>query len=279
VKTIVVTGATAGIGLESSLQLAADGHHLVLVGRNPDRLEAAEDAVRRAGAVRVDAHHVDFASLESVRELARDLLERYEQIDVLVNNAGGVFARRTVTDDGVEATFQVNHLGGYLLTELLKRRLVCSAPSRVVITSSVGHHRGTLDLADVGFEHGGYSIMNAYGRSKLANVLYARSLAASLEASGVTVNAVHPGSVATDIWSGAPWYARPVLALAKLRMLSPADGGRALTYLAASPDVEGVTGEYFDRFTPAPPSSLAVDDELAAMLVKESARLVELTAS
>jgi NAD(P)-dependent dehydrogenase (short-subunit alcohol dehydrogenase family) len=279
VKTIVVTGATAGIGLESSLQLAADGHHLVLVGRNPDRLEAAEDAVRRAGAARVDAHHADFASLESVRELARDLLERYEQIDVLVNTAGGVFARRTVTDDGVEATFQVNHLGGYLLTELLKRRLVCSAPSRVVITSSVGHHRGTLDLADVGFEHGGYSIMNAYGRSKLANVLYARSLAASLESSGVTVNAVHPGSVATDIWSGAPWYARPVLALAKLRMLSPADGGRALTYLAASPDVEGVTGEYFDRFTPAPPSSLAVDDELAAMLVKESARLVELTAS
>jgi NAD(P)-dependent dehydrogenase (short-subunit alcohol dehydrogenase family) len=180
VKTIVVTGATAGIGLESSLQLAADGHHLVLVGRNPDRLEAAEDAVRRAGAARVDTHRADFASLTSVRELARDLLERYEQIDVLVNNAGTVFSRRSTTEDGIEATFQVNHLGGYLLTELLKRRLVCSSPSRVVITSSVGHHRGTLDLADVGFELGAYSIRGAYGRSKLANVLYARSLAASL---------------------------------------------------------------------------------------------------
>src|SRR5205085_947423 len=107
VRTIVVTGATAGIGLESSLQLAADGHHLVLVGRNPDRLDAAENAVRRAGAARVDTHRADFASLTSVRELARDLLERYEQIDVLVNNAGTVHARRTLTDDGIEATFQV----------------------------------------------------------------------------------------------------------------------------------------------------------------------------
>ena len=173
---------------------------------------------------------------------------------MLVNNAGTVHARRTVTDDGIEATFQVNHLGGFLLTELLKTRLVCSAPARVVITSSVGHLRGTLDLDDVGFERGGYSVMNAYARSKLANVLYARSLAAELASSGVTVNAVHPGSVATDIWSGAPWFARPILALAKLRMLSPADGGRALTHLAVSPEVEGVTGEYFDRFTPRPPS-------------------------
>jgi NAD(P)-dependent dehydrogenase (short-subunit alcohol dehydrogenase family) len=278
VRTIVVTGATAGIGREASLQLAADGHHLVLVGRNPERLEAAEDAVRRAGAARVDAHRADFASLESVRELARDLLERYEQIDVLVDNAGTVHARRTLTDDGIEATFQVNHLGGYLLTELLKCRLVSSAPSRVVITSSAGHYRGTLDLADVGFERGGYSIMNAYARSKLSNVLYARSLAAELASSGVTVNAVHPGAVATDIWSGAPWYARPVLALAKLRMLSPAEGGRTLAHLAVSPDVEGMTGEYVDRFTPRPPSALAQDDELAAMLVKESARLVGLPA-
>jgi NAD(P)-dependent dehydrogenase (short-subunit alcohol dehydrogenase family) len=275
-STIVVTGATNGIGLEAALQLAADGHRLVLVGRNPDRLEAAEDAVRRAGAARVDAHRADFASLDSVRELARDLLERYEQIDVLVSNAGTVHARRTVTGDGIEATFQVNHLGGFLLTELLKRRLVCSSPSRVVITSSVGHLRGSMDLDDVGFERGGYSVMAAYGRSKLANVLYARSLAAELAGSGVTVNAVHPGSVATDIWSGAPWYARPVLAVAKLRMLSPADGARALTHLAVSPEVEGVTGEYFDRFTPRRPSALARDDALATGLRELSNHLAGL---
>ena len=274
-RTIVITGASAGIGLEAALQLGAGGDHLVLVGRNPERLEAAEDGVRSAGAHRVDSYVADFASLTSVRELARDLLERYEHLDVLVNNAGTVFARRTVTGDGLEATFEVNHLAGFLLTELLKDRLVASAPARVVITSSVGHYNATLDLDDLGFEHG-YSIMRAYSRSKLANALYARSLAAELAASGVTVNAVHPGSVATDIWSGAPWFARPFLAVAKRRMLSPADGGRALSHLAVSPDVEGVTGQYFDRFTPRSPSALAQDDELGRRLRDESARLVGL---
>jgi NAD(P)-dependent dehydrogenase (short-subunit alcohol dehydrogenase family) len=249
----------------------------VLVGRHEVRLADAAEAVRAAGAQRVETFVADFASLASVRALARDLLERLERIDVLLNNAGTVFARRTVTDDGLEATFEVNHLAGFLLTELLKQRLRCSAPSRVVITSSVGHFRGTLDLDDVGFERG-YSIMRAYSRSKLANALYARSLAAELEGTGVTVNAVHPGSVATDIWSGAPWFARPFLAVAKRRMLSPAEGGRALTYLAESPDVEGVTGRYFDRFTPRSPSKLAQDDDLALRLRAESARLVGLPA-
>ena len=167
---------------------------------------------------------------------------------------------------------------GTKLTELLKERLACSAPARIVITSSVAHYNGTLDLDDTAHQHG-YSIMRAYARSKLANVLYARSLAAELAPVGVTVNAVHPGSVATDIWSGAPWYARPFLAVAKRRMLTPEEGGRALTYLAVSPDVEGVTGEYFDRFEPRPPSALAQDDRLGLRLREQSARLVGLPVS
>ncbi len=275
-RTIVVTGASAGIGLESSLQLAADGHHLVLVSRDEVRLADAAEAVRAAGAGKVETFQADFSSLASVRTLARDLLERLERIDVLVNNAGTVYANRTMTDDGLEATFAVNHLAGFLLTESLKRRLRCSAPSRVVITSSVAHFGGDLDLDDLQFERG-YSTMKAYSRSKLANALYARSLAAELEGTGVTVNAVHPGSVATSIWSRAPWWARPALALAKLRMLSPAEGGRPLTYLAASPDVEGVTGQYFDRFTPRSGSSASQDLDLARRLHDQSARLVGLS--
>ena len=277
-STIVVTGASAGIGLESALQLGADGHHLVLVGRHGVRLADAAEAVRAAGAIHVDTFTADFSSLDSVRTLGRDLLELLERIDVLVDNAGTVFARRTVTDDGLEATFAVNHVAGFLLTELLKERLVGSAPARIVITSSVAHFNGTLDLDDLAHEHG-YSIMRAYARSKLANVLYARSLAAELAPVGVTVNAVHPGSVATDIWSGAPWYARPFLAVAKRRMLTPEEGGRALTYLAVSPDVEGVTGEYLDRFEPRPPSALAQDDRLGLRLREQSARLVGLPVS
>ncbi len=274
-STVVVTGATAGIGLECARQLAAQGHALVLVGRSAERLEAAASAVLEHGAGPVSTMLADFASLSSVRTLAADLLDRCERIDVLVNNAGGVFSRRTVTVDGHEATFQVNHLAGFLLTELLRERLVAGTPARVVITSSVGHYRGTMDLDDLGFEHG-YQIMRAYSRSKLANVLYARHLAAELEGTAVTVNAVHPGAVATDIWSGAPWFARPVLGIAKRGMLSPAEGGQALTHLATSPEVEGVTGTYFDRMRAATPSEAARDDDLAADLYAVSARLVGL---
>ncbi len=271
----MITGATAGIGLESARQLGELGHHLVLVGRSPDKLATAADAVRRSGAVDVDTHVADFASLASVRELAVELLAAHETIDVLVDNAGTVHARRTVSDDDIEATFAVNHLAGFLLTELLKDRIVASAPARIVITASVGHYRGTMDLDDPGFERG-YSIMRAYSRSKLANVLYARSLAAELVGTGVTVNAVHPGGVATGIWSGAPWFARPFVALAKRRMISPEEGGRPLTHLAVSPEVDGATGGYYDRFRLATPSELAQDDELGLRLRELSARLVGL---
>ena len=227
-STIVVTGASAGIGLESALQLGADGHHLVLVGRHEVRLADAAEAVRAAGAIHVDTFTADFASLDSVRTLGRDLLERLERIDVLVDNAGTVFARRTVTDDGLEATFAVNHLAGFLLTELLKERLIVlgARADRDHLVGGALQRRTWTSTTSV-TSTGTRSCARTRAPSSPTCCTPGRSRP-SWPRFGVTVNAVHPGSVATDIWSGAPWYARPFLAVAKRRMLSPEEGGRAL---------------------------------------------------
>jgi retinol dehydrogenase 14 len=276
--TYVITGGSDGIGLECASQIATarPGCRIVLVGRNPSRTAAAVGRLRaESPKCRIDSLLCDFADQSAVRRLADDLLRTCDRIDVLVNNAGTVFARRTLTADGIESTFAVNHLGGLLLTELLLDRIRESAPARIVFTSSEGHYSGTLDLDDVGFERG-YSIMRAYARSKLANVLTARLLARRLEGSGVTVNALHPGAISTNIWSRAPWFARPVLAVLKRRMESPAVGGSRLAYLATSPEVDGRTGGYYHRNRLREPSALAQDDALGARLYDLSARLVGL---
>ena len=276
--TYVITGGSDGIGLECASQIATarPGCRIVLVGRNPSRTAAAVGRLRaEAPKCRIDSLLCDFADQSAVRRLADDLLRTCDRIDVLVNNAGTVFARRTLTGDGIESTFAVNHLGGLLLTELLLDRIRESAPARIVFTSSEGHYSGTLDLDDVGFERG-YSIMRAYARSKLANVLTARLLARRLEGSGVTVNALHPGAISTNIWSRAPWFARPVLAVLKWRMESPAVGGSRLAYLATSPEVDGHTGGYYHRNRLREPSALAQDDALGERLYDLSARLVGL---
>lgn len=276
-KTVVVTGASDGIGLESSVQLAVQGHHLVMVGRNPTKLAAAvERVLHEAPGVLVESFVCDFSSFDAVRKLADKLLASYPRIDVLVSNAGTVYDKRTLTGDGIEASFQVNHLSGFLLTELLLDRLVASAPARIVTTSSAGHYGGTMDFDDLGFERG-YQIMRGYNRSKLANVLYTRDLAARLEGTGVTATCLHPGMVATDIWSGAPWFARPVLEVAKrLVMDSPATGGSRLTYLAVAPEVEGESGGYYEKNRLKKPARLALDAAVAKKLVDTSRELVGL---
>ena len=274
--TILITGATAGIGLESARQLAAQGHRLLLVGRSPAKLESAAAAVRQAGSQQVDTLTCDLSDLAAVRRLAEQVRGTVDHLDVLVNNAGTVFDKRTLTPEGHEATFATNHLGGFLLTELLLDLMIASAPSRIVFTSSTGHYQGTMDFDDLGYERG-YSIMKAYSRSKLANVLYTRDLADRLAGSGVTVNCLHPGAVATDIWDGAPWFARPVLAVAKrISMISPAEGGARITHLATSPDVEGATGGYYDDDRLRTPSELAQDAAIGRRLVEVSRELVGL---
>ena len=275
-RTYVITGGSDGIGLECASQLAKaePGCRIVLVGRDPRRTAGAVGRLRaESPQCRTDSLLCDFADQAAVRRLAEDLLRTCPRIDVLVNNAGTVFSRRTVTRDGVEATFAVNHLAGFLLTELVLDRIRESAPARIVFTSSEGHFSGTLDLDDIGFERG-YSIMRAYSRSKLANVLTARHLARRLAGTGVTVTSLHPGAISTNIWSGAPWFAKPVLAIAKRFMRSPAEGGANITYLAIGPEVEGRTGGYYDDDKLKEPSELAQDDAVAARLREVSAATV-----
>ena len=198
-KTVLITGATSGIGFEASLELARRGAKLVMVGRSAAKTaEKAEDVQRQSSSRAVEFLVCDFASQKQVRELGKAFRSRHDSLHVLVNNAGTVFARRTLKEDGIEATFAANHLGYFLLTNLVLDLLVKSAPSRVVNVASTAHYRGTLDFKDLMFERG-YKIMRAYSRSKLANVLFTRELARRLDGTGVTVNALHPGAVASNI--------------------------------------------------------------------------------
>ncbi len=266
-QTILITGATSGIGLEAAVKLAAMGAELVLVARNRARLDAAVANVsRRAGSPRVSSLLCDFSSQAQIHRVAAEYRAAHTRLDVLVNNAGSVWPTRQVSGDGIEETFAVNHLGYFLLTQLLLDLLRASAPARIVNVASIGHRSGTMDFDDLGFENGGYSTMRAYSRSKLANVLFTRELARRLDGTGVTVNALHPGGVSTGIWSHAPWYTKPLMPLARLFMRSPEQGGDVIVYLASSPDLEGKTGGYYERFTLVAPSPLAQDDAVARRL-------------
>ena len=278
-STILITGSTSGIGLEAAVALARQGNRLVLHGRDPSRMNAAAGEVkRRAGLAAVpDSCLCDLGSQAQIHRLAADVLKKYNRLDVLVNNAGLATRQRQVTEDGIERTFAVNHLGPFLLTNLLIDLLVKSAPARVVNLASSEHYAATMDLADLGFEHGGWDMVKAYRRSKLGNVLFTRALAKRFEGKGVTVNAVHPGAVATGIWDCAPGWMRPMIWMAKkLIMITPEKAARSVIQLASGAEVEGKTGLYFNQLDPKEPSKLAHDDELAEKLWAESARLVKL---
>lgn len=275
-KTVLVTGATSGIGLEASVTLARREARVLMVGRDRARTDAAVAAVvARSGTKDVQSLLCDFSSEAEIRKLAEAVIARREALHVLVNNAGGVHKTRQLTVDGIEATFATNHLGYFLLTNLLRDLIVKSAPARVVTVASIGHRRGTLDFDDLGFERG-YGVMKAYARSKLANVLFAAELSRRLPP-GVTSNSLHPGSVATNIWSGAPLWAKPIIAvLFRPFFISAEEGARIMVTLAADPELEGVTGKYYEGGKAVDPAPLARDEALARRLWDVSARMVGL---
>ncbi|HJR18183.1 MAG TPA: SDR family oxidoreductase [Actinomycetota bacterium] len=273
-KLVVVTGATAGIGKEAARGLAGMGARTVVVGRNAEKTQGVAEEIRRSSGGSVDVALGDFASLRSVRQLAESLLDRYPKIDVLLSNAGVFRVRRSITQDGLEETFGVNHVAPFLLTDLLLHRLKESAPSRIVVVASAAHYGQTLDFDDLQSARG-YKAMRTYGRSKLANVMFTYALARRIEGSGVTANCLHPGFVATSLGSGNRIPVKPFMWLFRLtgRAISVEQGADTPIYLSSSPDVEGVHGKYFDdrREKMTSPQSYNTDDQ--ERLWEETAKL------
>jgi retinol dehydrogenase-14 len=279
-KTVLITGATSGIGLQASLALARRGARVVMVGRDRARTESAvAQVVAGSGSKEVSHLLSDLSSLSAVRELAAAARARCPRLEGLVNNAGGVNKSRRVTADGIEATFAVNHLAPFLLTNLLSDRIIESAPARIVTVASVGHRRGTLDFDDLGYERG-YSIMRAYTRSKLANVLFAAEFARRLAGTGVTSNSMHPGTVDTNIWSGAPFWVKPIIqVLVRPFFISAEKGASYVVDLVTRADLADVSGKYFEEGKRVDPSSAGRDEALAKRLWDVSASMAGLPAN
>ncbi len=277
-KTCLVTGATSGIGEVATLELAKQGAKVVLVGRSQAKAEATAERIRReTNNPAVEYLLADLSSQAEVRRLADEVKARYPRIDVLINNAGAMINPRRESVDGIEMTWALNHLGYFLLTELLLDTLKASAPSRIVSVASDAHRMVSgINFDDVEGKKS-YTAFRIYGQSKLANILFTRELARRLEGSGVTANCLHPGFVATNFTTGEGLTFRIFQMMAKVFAISPEDGAKTTVYLASSPEVEGISGRYFAKCREAKPTRAALDDASARRLWELSERMVGAT--
>ena len=279
-KICIVTGANSGIGKETALGLAQIGARVAMVCRNAQKGKAALDEIcRESGSSQVDLLIADLSSQASVRELAEQIRQNYPRLDVLVNNAGGAWPARTLSADGIEMTLAANHLGPALLTLLLLDLLKASAPSRIINVSSEAQRRTRLDLNDLQFERRKFRGIAAYGQSKLLMNAFTFELARRLAGTGVTANCLHPGVVATNIWSAnpAPLVARLVIAVMKPFMFTSKQGAAVPLYLATSPEVAEVSGEYFIKSKPAKSNPLSRDPKLMAEVWQCTGKMTNLS--
>jgi NAD(P)-dependent dehydrogenase (short-subunit alcohol dehydrogenase family) len=283
-KVVLITGANSGIGHEAAVELARRGATVVVAARSELKAGAAVAAVRRRARCpdeRAVSLLLDLARFRSIRAAAAEVLDRFDRLDVLVNNAGAILSDRRVTEDGFEMTFGVNHLGHFLLTSLLLDRLRAGAPARVVTVSSIGHRfAGGLSWSDLNHERG-YNGTAVYNESKLANVLFTMELARRLDGTGVTANCLHPGAVRSGFGAreDTRGVERAVLAGARPFMVGPRRGAAPIVELAASPRYEAVTGQYFvggylSRCRRRPASAAGRDPDAARRLWAVSEELV-----
>lgn len=278
-KVCLITGGTNGIGKSTAQGLAKMGATVVIVGRNaPKTTQVVEEIRIASGNQNVDSLLADLSSQQEVRRLADQFKSKYQHLHVLLNNAGAVFMRRQLSVDGIEMTFALNHLAYFLLTNLLLDTIKASAPARIINVSSNAHTAGKVEFDNLQGERAFGP--GAYGNSKLENILFTMELARRLQGTGVTVNALHPGFVATGFGkNNGKVIATLVSIFTPLIARSPAKGAETSIYLASSPDVEGITGKYFYNSRVTPPSPRATDMAVAGKLWDVSAGMVDLPAT
>jgi len=272
-KTCIVTGASSGIGRETAIALASKGATVALVCRSGSKADRALAEIReRSRDGEVSLFTADLSSQREVRRVAAELDAALPRLDVLVNNAGVIMGERVLTEDALETTFAVNHLGYFLLTHLLRPKLVSSAPARVVSVASDAHRSGHVDFDDLQGERS-YNGWRAYAQSKLANILFTYELARRLDGTGVTANCLHPGVVGTNFANAGPAYVRVLFRLARPFLRSPRNGAATSITLAAAPDVGGVSGKYFADEREARSNVESYDTAVAERLWRVSEQL------
>lgn len=279
-RTVLITGGNSGIGKWTAIGLARMGADVVITSRDLERgTSAAEDIRAHTGSGSVQVERLDLADFTDIRRFAEAFTRTHPRLDVLVNNAGLTLSERAESVDGNEMLLQTNHLGPFLLTNLLLPLLEQSAPARIVNVASTAHKQaGALDLEDLQTENRRYIGLQAYARTKLMNILFTRELARRLAGRGVTANALHPGTVRTGFGMGgdARGWLRVGMILARPFFKSPRQGARASIFLASSPRVADATGGYYVGHRRRRPSAAARDDALAARLWERSTDLVGL---
>jgi len=273
-KVVVVTGATSGIGEVAADRLAQKGARIVFVARDHERGEAARKHFRAiAGHTDHSVHYADLTSVADQKRVAKEIADAEPQIDVLINNAGAMFAHREVTDEGLEKTFALNHMSYFTITNILLDRLKATPGARIVSTASDAHRAGRLDLDDLEWANHRYVGLGVYGTSKLCNILFTRELAKRLAGTGVTANCLHPGFVGTRFGHNTTGFMAWAMKIAQNFALTPEQGAETIIYLASSEDVEGKTGGYYEKKKLVQPSRAAQNDETARKLWDLSARI------
>ena len=272
----LITGATSGIGKAAAEELAQLGATLVVVGRNQEKCAATVDQIRQTtGNPSIEYLLADLSSQSEVRRLAQEFKGKYSSLDVLVNNAGAIMLSRQYSVDNIEMTFALNHLASFLLTNLLMERLLASPAARVVNVSSTAHQGAQIDFDDLAGSR--YRAWRAYGRSKLANLLFTYELARRLEGTPVTANALHPGLVGTNLLANNGRIGALLKVFLGFGGTSPREGAQTVVYLASSPEVTGITGQYYVKQKPVQSSRASYDTGAARRLWEISAELTGLS--